>query len=125
MPDPPILQTLPIETDRLLLSPHRPDDLDAVHRLRGDSRVVRHIAARPLNREEAWSRLLRYAGHWRLLGHGHWAVTERRGGRLVGEVGFQRVARTTYLDDDVLLLERANRPPGRADEGGEGEDHAA
>jgi RimJ/RimL family protein N-acetyltransferase len=34
-----------------------------------------------------WSKLLRYVGHWRLLGFGYWVVVERASGRFVGEVG--------------------------------------
>ncbi len=50
--------------------------------------VTRHIGGRPFTAEESWSRLLRYAGHWYLLGFGYWAVVERGTNRFVGEVGF-------------------------------------
>jgi RimJ/RimL family protein N-acetyltransferase len=49
--------------------------------------VVRHIGGKPSTREESWSRLLRYAGLWRLLGFGYWIVEETASGRFVGEVG--------------------------------------
>ena len=43
--------------------------------------------AHPATREEAWARLLRYAGHWALLGYGFWLVEDRTTGSFVGEVG--------------------------------------
>jgi RimJ/RimL family protein N-acetyltransferase len=67
---------------------HRAEDLDASAAMWGDPIVVRYIGGRPSTREEAWSRVLRYAGHWCLLGFGYWAMEEKASGRFVGEVGF-------------------------------------
>ena len=53
-----------------------------------DPKVVRYISGTPSSREEAWSRFLRYAGHWRLLGFGYWVVEEKSAGAFIGEVGF-------------------------------------
>lgn len=53
-----------------------------------DTEVVRHIGGMPSTREEAWARILRYAGLWPLLGFGYWLVEERATGVFVGEVGF-------------------------------------
>jgi RimJ/RimL family protein N-acetyltransferase len=53
-----------------------------------DPEVVRHIRPKPFTREEVWSRLLRHAGLWALLGYGTWVVEEKDSGRFVGEVGF-------------------------------------
>src|SRR3546814_2786705 len=41
----------------------------------------------PLSPEDAWNRLLRYAGHWTLLGYGIFAVVEKASGRFIGEIG--------------------------------------
>jgi RimJ/RimL family protein N-acetyltransferase len=41
-----------------------------------------------LTEEEVWSRLLRYAGHWQLLGFGFWVVEEKASGQFAGEMGF-------------------------------------
>jgi RimJ/RimL family protein N-acetyltransferase len=54
----------------------------------GNAEVARFIGGRPSTLEEAWSRLLRYAGLWSLLGFGYWAVERRADGRFVGDVGF-------------------------------------
>jgi RimJ/RimL family protein N-acetyltransferase len=77
-----------IETERLILRGHRPDDFVDSLALWTDPEVTRFIGGKPSTREEVWSRLLRYAGHWALLGFGYWAVTEKETGRFLGEVGF-------------------------------------
>ena len=66
-----------IETERLVLRPHAATDFDGVYALWADPLVMRHILGRPSTREESWSRLLRYAGHWSLLGFGFWAMPEK------------------------------------------------
>jgi RimJ/RimL family protein N-acetyltransferase len=76
-----------LETARLVLSGHVPDDLAACAAMWGDPRVTKHIGGRPLSREETWAKILRYAGHWALLGFGYWAVREKGSERYVGEVG--------------------------------------
>ena len=78
----------PIETERLLLREHTLQDFDALHAMWSEPAVYRHIIGRPSTREEAWNRLLRYSGHWRLLGYGYWVVEERATAAFVGEMGF-------------------------------------
>ncbi|HEY8383662.1 MAG TPA: GNAT family N-acetyltransferase [Microvirga sp.] len=82
-PIPPILAT-----ERLVLRPHGADDFEASFALWSDPRTVRYISGKPTTRDEAWSRLLRYAGLWSLLGYGYWAIEERATGAFAGEVGF-------------------------------------
>jgi RimJ/RimL family protein N-acetyltransferase len=68
---------------------HEAGDLDALAAMWADASVARHIEGRPATREEAWwARLLRYVGHWSLLGFGYWIVEERASGAFLGEVGF-------------------------------------
>ena len=82
------LEAPTLVTPRLTLRAHKLDDIDASAALWGDPAVTRRITGRPLSREEVRSRLLRYAGHWRLLGFGYWVVEERASTRFLGEVGF-------------------------------------
>ncbi len=77
-----------LETARLRLAGHRLDDFDDSAAMWADPEVTRHIGGRPSTREEAWTRLLRYVGHWALLGYGYWVVRDQASGRFVGEVGF-------------------------------------
>jgi len=55
--------------------------------------VTRYITGQPCTEEESWARLLRYAGHWALLGFGYWAVEEKASGRFIGEIGFAKYKR--------------------------------
>jgi RimJ/RimL family protein N-acetyltransferase len=77
-----------IETDRLVLRGHRADDFEALASMWGDEQVARYIGGKPSTREESWARLLRYAGHWELLGFGFWAVELKESYRFIGDVGF-------------------------------------
>jgi RimJ/RimL family protein N-acetyltransferase len=77
-----------IETQRLRLRRHTIEDAFKVSALWGDSDVTRYIGGKPQTNEECWSRLLRYVGHWSLLGFGYWIIEEKFSGEFVGEVGF-------------------------------------
>ena len=77
-----------IESERLTLRGHVVDDFDDSAAMWAETDVTRHIGGRPFTREESWSRLLRYIGHWSALGFGYWVVSEKLSGRFVGEVGF-------------------------------------
>jgi RimJ/RimL family protein N-acetyltransferase len=76
-----------LETERLRLRAHRPEDHAACAALWSDPTVTRHIGGRPSTAEEVWKRLLQYAGLWSLLGYGYWAVEEKASGRYIGDVG--------------------------------------
>lgn len=76
-----------LNTARLILRGHAIDDLAASAALWADPTVTRHIGGRPFTREESWARLLRYIGHWDMLGYGFWAVIEKATGRFIGEAG--------------------------------------
>jgi Acetyltransferases, including N-acetylases of ribosomal proteins len=79
----------PLETERLRLRGHRVEDLDASLALWTDPAVTRFIGSgKAFTREEVWARLVRYVGHWTLMGYGYWAVEEKETGAFVGEVGF-------------------------------------
>ncbi len=77
-----------LHTDRLTLRPHRGDDFDDLARMWADPAVVRFIGGLPSTSEASWSRLLRYVGHWSVVGYGYWAIEDRATGRFAGEAGF-------------------------------------
>ena len=77
-----------IETERLRLRGHRLDDFEPLAAMWGDPAVVRFISGKPSTREESWARLLRYPGHWTLMGYGFWVIEEKASGAFVGEGGF-------------------------------------
>jgi RimJ/RimL family protein N-acetyltransferase len=82
-----------IETARLRLRAHRPDDFAACRAIWSDPQVVRHIGGKPATGEDAWRRLLTYAGLWSLLGFGYWAIEARHSGEYVGDIGFAEFQR--------------------------------
>jgi RimJ/RimL family protein N-acetyltransferase len=84
---PPSTEPPELETSRLLLRGHRPDDFPAFAAMWADPEVVRHISGRPSTAEESWHRFLRDAGHWRIMGYGYWVIEEKAGGAFLGEVG--------------------------------------
>jgi RimJ/RimL family protein N-acetyltransferase len=77
-----------IETPRLILRRPAMTDYDAAFAIRNEDAVTRHIGGQKSTPEEVWGRLLRYVGHWEVLGYGFWSVVERESGALIGEVGF-------------------------------------
>jgi RimJ/RimL family protein N-acetyltransferase len=82
-----------LRTARLRLRAHRADDFEGCRAIWSDPEVVRHIGGKPSSGEEAWRRLLGYAGLWSLLGFGYWAIEEQASGRYVGDIGFAEFER--------------------------------
>ena len=77
-----------VESERLVLHGHRRDDFAECAALWADPVVTRHVGGRPFAADEVWTKLLRYVGHWAVVGYGYWVVREKATGRFVGEVGF-------------------------------------
>lgn len=82
-----------LETERLRLRGHRLDDYAALAAIWADPAVVRYLGGKPSTPQEAWLRLLRYPGHWYLLGYGFWAIEERASGRMIGDIGYMDAKR--------------------------------
>ena len=84
-----------IETERLILRGHAPEDFPAFAAMWADPVVTRFIGGAPLSEEDAWAKYLRVAGHWALLGYGFWSIVEKASGQRVGEAGILNVKRDT------------------------------
>jgi RimJ/RimL family protein N-acetyltransferase len=82
-----------IETARLTLRAHRLDDFEHAFAMWSDPVVTRFIGGKPSTEQQAWMRMLGYAGHWALLGFGYWALEEKSSGSFVGELGFANFKR--------------------------------
>ena len=99
----PTLPPVPVlTTARLTLRGHTVADFSESATMWANPEVTRFIGGRPFSREEAWTRLLRYIGHWSLNGFGYWVVRETDSNRFVGEVGF-----VDYKRDIVPSLDDA------------------
>jgi RimJ/RimL family protein N-acetyltransferase len=94
-----------IETERLQLRRPTLADFEGSAAMWADPEVTRFIGDKPQTREQSWARLLRYVGHWELLGYGFLFAFERASQRFVGEVG-------------LANFERDITPPIRAHEAG-------
>jgi RimJ/RimL family protein N-acetyltransferase len=79
----------PILTERLRLRPFSPDDLDAVHAMWTDPEVGPWVGGTHERVHESIDELQGHLDHHARHGFGFWAVEERSGGALVGEVGLQ------------------------------------
>jgi RimJ/RimL family protein N-acetyltransferase len=88
IPEPTLRAAPVIETERLRLTGHTLTDAADSAALWADPQVVRFIGGRPFTEEEVWTRLLRYVGHWAVMGYGYWAIREKASGRFAGEIGF-------------------------------------
>ncbi|WP_164749920.1 GNAT family N-acetyltransferase [Nitratireductor alexandrii] len=88
-----VLEAPTLETERLVLRAHRPEDFDAYAAMWGDPEMARYVGGKPFSREEAWARMLRHRGLWAMLGFGFWVVTDRADGTLIGEAGVQELNR--------------------------------
>jgi len=82
-----------LETERLLLRGHTFEDFDPCAAMWADPEVVKFTVGKPLTREDVWARMLRYAGHWSLLGFGYWALEEKSTRKFIGELGFADLQR--------------------------------
>jgi RimJ/RimL family protein N-acetyltransferase len=82
-----------LRTSRLDLRAHTLADFEPLAAMWADPEVVRYIGNRTSTREDSWARLLRYRGHWELLGYGFWAIEERATGEYIGDIGIGEYCR--------------------------------
>jgi RimJ/RimL family protein N-acetyltransferase len=100
-PDVPPIRAPRIETERLILRAHSIEDFKDCATLWGSAEVTRFIGGSPRPPQDAWFRILRYAGHWTLLGYGFWAITDKTNGKFLGEGGFSDFRRGIAALDAV------------------------
>lgn len=77
-----------IETERLILSAHTPDDFIPLKTMWNNEAIYRFISNKTSTEHQCWMRMLSYQGLWSLLGFGYWAVREKATGEYIGDIGF-------------------------------------
>lgn len=77
-----------LETERLVLRPLQTKDFPAYFAMMADPESFVFSGRDGMTSDEAWTRFLRQAGHWKVLGYGTFALFEKATGSFVGEVGF-------------------------------------
>lgn len=88
------------ETKRLILRRHATSDYPAYFNMSADPAMARFAGRAPACADEAWTRLLRQAGHWSLFGYGFLAIEEKATGCFVGEAGLAHFRRGLGKDFD-------------------------
>jgi [ribosomal protein S5]-alanine N-acetyltransferase len=83
---------LPIATERLIIRPFAPGDLEAMHAVWSDPEVMGPVPGVAYDRDKSRAKLSEKIGHQARHGFSKWAVVEKANGTVIGECGLQ------YLD---------------------------
>jgi RimJ/RimL family protein N-acetyltransferase len=86
-----------IETDRLILRGAQMSDFAAYADMWADPEFARFITGAPQTEQESWSRFMRNAGQWALLGKGFWLLEEKDTGEMIGQCGYVEAMRDMDL----------------------------
>lgn len=88
-----------VETERLILRPLTPGDLDALAEINSDPPVMRYIGdGQPASREHTAERLNFLVEHGRQYGFGAWAVWHKQSLSLIGFVALIHLDGTTEVE---------------------------
>jgi RimJ/RimL family protein N-acetyltransferase len=101
--------TVPVlDTERLVMRAFRAEDHEAWFAIVSDDETMRGVGQpHGFDEVEAWSDLLRLAGHWMIRGFGQWALEEKESGELVGRAGL--IYHADWPDLEVGWLVRTDR----------------
>ncbi len=78
-----------LETPRLLLRPLTIDDLDELHQLYGDKRVMEFVTGTPRTREESKQRLAAHLQQHEQFGFGLCAAITKSDNQMIGRCGLE------------------------------------
>lgn len=81
--------TIRMETDRLILRPMTPEDVEPHIAMMRDEKTAAFLTpeGKPRGRDEEWRAVASMLGHWQIRGFGFFSVTEKETGEWVGRVG--------------------------------------
>ena len=89
-----------LTTARLILRAHTREDYHALHTVWSDPLVTKFIGRRPSSAQDSWFRIMRYLGHWPMMGYGYFALVDRQTGLYIGDVGIANHKRGLHPDFD-------------------------
>lgn len=89
-----------LTTQRLVLRAHTRSDYERLHAIWSDKQVTQFIGRRPSGAQDSWFRLMRYLGHWPMMGYGYFACCERDSGAYIGDMGIANHMRGLHPDFD-------------------------
>lgn len=92
-----------LETERLLLRPHRMEDFEPIAALFATPRSK--YMDGPWSRGKTWYAFAADVGHWALMGFGAWAIEIRETGEYVGQIGLNHPADFPERELGWLLFE--------------------
>jgi [ribosomal protein S5]-alanine N-acetyltransferase len=81
--------TVWLETERLLMRPLTPGDLDAVHAVFSDPLVMQYLVGGACGLDASRAKLTSYIAHQETHGFSKWAVVERVSGAVIGDCGLK------------------------------------
>lgn len=77
-----------VETERLVLRPPEPSDVQPMFEMHQDPDVVRFLGTgTPGDITVAWRNVAMMIGHWHMRGYGPWIITRRSDGAIIGRAG--------------------------------------
>jgi ribosomal-protein-alanine N-acetyltransferase len=110
------LKVTEIETDRLILRPMIPDDIDTMYKILSDPITMRFWPA-PFDRPATERWVKRSIDSFREFGFGRFAMINKSSGELIGDCGFMRTEVNGALENDLgYILDRAYWGQGLASE---------
>lgn len=94
------MKRVAIETGRLLLRAHHIDDYRSYWGFWKSQTPPTISGGPPRDSEEAWSRLLRFIGHWHQFKFGSFLIFDKMSKELIGEAGYSYIPRGLGLHFD-------------------------
>ncbi|HEX3759819.1 MAG TPA: GNAT family N-acetyltransferase [Kofleriaceae bacterium] len=92
------------ETERLVLRPLEPADLDTLHELYRDAVVMQYILGRPRSYEETRQRLAHHVADFEQHGFGLYAAILKSSGAMVGRCGLEPVSGAGGLQGELAWM---------------------
>jgi len=109
----------PVETERLVLRPFEPGDLEALHAIHSDEAGARYLYNEPRTLDEVRDLLERKIAGARIDGEGQWlaaAATSKQAGELVGDISLLWASEEHGQGEIGFIVHPAHRGRGYATE---------